>query len=186
MKEIIPAEVIEGKIFMLRGQKVMLDYDLASLYKVDTANLNKAVKRNIARFPADFMFRLTDDEFKLLRFHFGISKRSGRGGRRYLPYVFTEQGVAMLSSVLHSERAARVNVSIMRTFVRLREIISSNKELAGRLDELEKKYDAQFKIVFVAIRALIAPPYKPKKRIGFTAKENARLISTWPESGKVL
>lgn len=157
--------VIEKKILLLRSEKVMLDSDLAELYGVQTKELNRAVKRNLDRFPQDFMFQLSPDEIDSLRFHFGTSK--GRGGRRYLPYVFTEQGVAMLSSVLKSKRAVQVNIEIMRAFVRLREMIASNKELASRLNELEKKYDRQFKAVFDAIRELMAPTKTTVRRIGF-------------------
>jgi hypothetical protein len=167
MSSIIPIERIEKKVLFLRGEKVMLDSDLAELYEVTTFNLNKAVKRNLDRFPEDFMFQLRKEEFKALRFQTGMSKPSGRGGRRYLPYAFTEQGIAMLSSVLHSKRAVRVNIQIMRAFVRLREMIASNKELAKRLIELEKKYDAQFKVVFDAIRELMTPPTTQRRRIGF-------------------
>src|SRR3981081_3802281 len=123
---------IERRIFLVRGQKVMFDADLAALYRVPTKSLNLAVKRNVERFPEDFTFQLTDDEVAGLRFHFETSKR-GRGGRRYLPYAFTEQGVAMLSSVLRSSRAVQVNIAIMRTFVRLREMLLSNAELARKL-----------------------------------------------------
>lgn len=133
----MPIEVIEHKIFVIRGQKVMIDRDLAELYGVETFNLNKAVKRNIGRFPQDFMFQLTDEEWKSLILQIGISKE-GRGGRRFNPYVFTEQGVAMLSSVLKSERAIAVNVQIIRTFVKLREFAITHKELAARFNELEK------------------------------------------------
>ncbi|MDF0642745.1 MAG: ORF6N domain-containing protein [Nitrospira sp.] len=161
----VPVEHVEKKIFLLRGHKVMLDSDLAELYGVQTKELNRAVKRNLDRFPQDFMFQLSPDEIDGLRFHFGTSK--GRGGRRYVPYVFTEQGVAMLSSVLKSKRAVQVNIEIMRAFVRLREMVASNKELARRLNELEKKYDRQFKVVFDAIRELMAPPKTPIRRIGF-------------------
>ena len=156
---------VERRIFLVRGQKVMLDADLAELYRVPTKSLNLAVKRNAARFPGDFMFRLTDDEVAGLRFHFETSKRS-RGGRRYLPYAFTEQGVAMLSSVLRSSRAVQVNIAIMRTFVRLRELLLSNADLARKLAALENKYDVQFKVVFDAIRELMLPP-TPKRQIGF-------------------
>lgn len=149
---------------MIRGHKVMLDRDLAKLYGVETFNLNKAVRRNLDRFPDDFMFQLTDKEFQDLIFHFGISRW---GGTRKLPLVFTEQGVAMLSSVLKSKRAARVNVEIMRTFVKLRKILSSHAELAKKLEQLEKKYDSQFKGVFDAIRQLMTSPDPLKRRIGF-------------------
>ena len=157
---------IEQRIFLVRGQKVMLDADLAEIYRVPTKSLNLAVKRNADRFPEDFMFQLTDDEVVGLRFHFETSKR-GRGGRRYLPYAFTEQGVAMLSSVLRSSRAVQVNIAIMRTFVRLREMLLSNAELARKLAALENKYDAQFKVVFDAIRELTLPPDPPRRQIGF-------------------
>jgi hypothetical protein len=172
MKSAVAAEIIERKIYFIRGQKVMLDKDLAVLYGVTTGNLNKAVNRNIERFPTDFMFQITKDEAEGLIFQFGISKTSGRGGSRHLPYAFTEQGVAMLSSVLRSKRAIEVNVQIMRAFVKLREMIASNTELAKRLDELEKKYDAQFRVVFDAIRELMTPPEEDKRKIGFIAKES--------------
>jgi len=164
-RSIIPVERIESAIFLIRGQKVMLDQDLADLYSVATRVLVQAVKRNIERFPSDFMFRLTDQEFKDLRSQSVIS--STWGGRRYPPYAFTEQGVAMLSSVLKSQRAIQANIEIMRGFVRLRRMLAESAELARRLDELEKKYDAQFKLVFEAIRELMAPPESPKDRIGF-------------------
>jgi hypothetical protein len=172
MKAVIPMEVIEGKILLVRGRKVILDRDLAELYKVETFNLNKAVKRNIDRFPSDFMFQLTSEEADSLRFQIGMSKATGRGGRRYLPYVFTEQGVAMLSGVLNSKRAVQVNIAIMRAFVKLREMIASHKDLEKKLSELEKKFDGQFQIVFEAIRQLMVIEEKPKKKIGFIAREN--------------
>ena len=167
-KQLISQTVIERKIMMIRGHKVMLDKDLAELYGVKTKMLNRAVKRNIRRFPKDFMFRLTKQETNNLRFHFGTSSW---GGRRYLPYAFTEQGVAMLSSVLNSERAIEVNIEIMRTFVRLREMLSSHKDLERKLIALEKKYDEHFKVVFDAIRALMKETEKPKRKIGFDIKE---------------
>ena len=167
MSSIIPMKQIEKKILLLRGEKVMLDRDLAELYEVTTFNLNKAVKRNLSRFPEDFMFQLSEEESLALRFQIGMSKQTGRGGRRYVPYAFTEQGVAMLSSVLRSKRAVQVNIEIMRTFARLRQMIASNKDLARRLAELEKKYDRQFKVVFDTIRELMAPPKTPVRRIGF-------------------
>lgn len=166
MNSVVPAEQIERKIYLIRGHKVMLDSDLAELYEVPTRRLNEQVKRNITRFPADFMFQLTDKEADNLRSQIATSS-SAHGGRRYLPFVFTEQGVAMLSSVLNSERAVQVNIAIMRAFVKLREMIASHKDLARKLDSLEKKYDAQFKIVFDAIRELMKPPEKPKRKIGF-------------------
>ncbi len=170
-KSIIPKELIERTILLIRGHKVMLDKDLAELYSVTTSNLNKAVSRNIDRFPDDFMFRLSEEEFKNLKFHFGTSSW---GGTRKLPRAFTEQGVAMLSSVLHSKRAIQVNVEIMRTFVRLRQMLASNAELARKLATLEKKYDAQFKVVFDAIRSLMTPPGKSKSRIGFRSVKKSK------------
>ena len=164
---LIPAERIEHSILLLRGQKVLLDADLAELYGVETGQLVRAVKRNRDRFPDDFAFLLTRKEFTNLRCQIGISS-SAWGGRRTLPFAFTEQGVAMLSSVLNSPRAVAVNIDIMRAFVRLRQLLSSNADLARRLDELETKYDAQFKIVFDAIRQLMTPlPGPPKPPIGF-------------------
>jgi phage regulator Rha-like protein len=164
-KSLIPADRIEKAILLIRKQKVMLDADLADLYGVQTKFLVRAVKRNIDRFPADFMFQLSKEEFDDLRFHFGTS--SDWGGRRYPPYAFTEQGVAMLSSVLRSQRAVQVNIEIMRAFIRLRQMLASNAELARKLDELEKKYDAQFKEVFEAIRQLMTPPEPKRRSIGF-------------------
>jgi hypothetical protein len=169
MKALIPLEVIEQRIFLIRCQKVMLSTDLAGLYQVEARVLVQAVKRNIARFPQDFMFQLTEEEFSNLKSQIVIS--SWGGLRRARPYAFTEQGVAMLSSVLNSERAIKVNIEIMRAFVRLRQILASNKELAKRLDELEKKYDVQFKVVFDAIRQLMASPEPKRKHIGFLREE---------------
>ncbi|HOD97434.1 MAG TPA: ORF6N domain-containing protein [Syntrophales bacterium] len=169
MKSLVPVETIEKKILLIRDEKVMLDSSLAILYGVETREIVQAVKRNIGRFPDDFMFQLTAEEFDLLRSQSVISKPVGRGGRRYLPYAFTEQGVAMLSSVLKSERAIKVNIEIMRSFVNLRRMLSSNAELARNLAALEKKYDLQFKAVFDAIRQLMAPPVNPKRKIGFHA-----------------
>ena len=176
MKALVPIELIEKKILVIRGEKVMLDADLAELYGVETKMLMRAIKRNIDRFPADFMIQLDKEEFENLRFHFGTS--SQWGGRRYLPYAFTEQGVAMLSSVLNSERAVKVNIEIMRAFVKLREMIASHKGLAKRLAELEKKYDAQFKIVFDAIRQLMATPEPREKKIGFRVREKIARYGT--------
>src|SRR4029078_6894411 len=163
---LIADEKIEKTIYLIRGEKVMLDRDLASLYGVETGALNRAVKRNLQRFPPDFMFQLTTDESEFLRCQIGISK-TGRGGRRFLPYVFTEQGVAMLSSVLNSERAVLVNIGIMRAFVKLPQILASNTEISRRLNELESKYDKQFRVVFDAIRQLMATPARGRKEIGF-------------------
>jgi len=156
------------KIYFIRGQQVMLDSDLAEIYGVDTKAFNRAVKRNIDRFPEDFMFQLTFQEVTILRYQIGTSRSESWGGRRHLPYVFTEQGVAMLSGVLKSKTAVQANIAIMRTFVEVRRILISNSELATKLVELEKKYDSQFKAVFDAIRHLMqqpAPP--PKRKIGF-------------------
>jgi hypothetical protein len=171
---VVLPEQIQRRILLLRSQKVMLDVDLADLYGVETKTLNRAINRNIERFPEDFMFRLTPMEFEILRYHFGtsnsksqfVTSKKGRGGRRYRPYAFTEQGVAMLSSVLRSHRAVMVNLGIMRAFVKLRQMLVSHRSLARKLAEMEKRYDAQFKVVFDAIRELMAPPLKPRKRIG--------------------
>ena len=163
---------VERRIYLIRGQKVMLDTDLADLYGVETKALNRALKRNLDRFPDDFAFQLTSEEYEALRCQIGTSKafQSRRGGRRYLPFAFTEQGVAMLSSVLRSPRAIQVNIAIMRAFVRLRELLLSNVDLARKLAALEGKYDAQFKVVFDAIRRLMTPPPDPpRRRIGFNA-----------------
>lgn len=160
----VPAERIEKAILLVRGQKVILDKDLAVLYGVSTGILNRAVSRNLDRFPEDFMFRLRQEEFANLIFHFGISRW---GGTRTPPRAFTEQGIAMLSSVLRSRRAVRVNIEIMRAFVNLRQMLSSHAQLARKLDELEQRYDAQFKVVFDAIRELMQPVPIPGKRIGF-------------------
>jgi hypothetical protein len=154
-QSVVPVQRIERTIYLIRGQKVILDKDLAMLYQVSTKNLNKAVSRNLARFPEDFMFQLSKEEFNNLKFQFGTSSW---GGARKLPRAFTEQGVAMLSGVLRSKRAIAVNVEIMRAFVRLRQMLATNANLERRLNELEKKYDAQFKVVFDAIRQLMAPP----------------------------
>jgi hypothetical protein len=166
-QSLVPAERIDRAILVIRDQKVLLDADLANPYEVEVRALVQAVKRNLNRFPDDFMFQLTNEEFAVLRSQCATS--SGWGGRRYRPYAFTEQGVAMLSSVLRSERAVQVNVEIMRAFVRLRQLLSTHADLLRKLDALEKKYDAQFKVVFEAIRQLMAPPVQePKKgRIGF-------------------
>ena len=163
----IRAERIERAILQLRGERVMLDSDLADLYGVETRVLVQAVKRNGDRFPADFAFQLTEQEFTNLRSQIVISKTAGAGGRRYRPWVFTEQGVAMLSSVLHSDRAISVNIEIMRAFVRLRQLLASHTDLSKRLDELERKYDKQFAVVFDAIRQLMTPPAKPQNEIGY-------------------
>ena len=170
---LILAERIEKAIFFIRGEKVMLDSDLASLYDVETKAVNRAAKRNLTRFPSDFMFQLTTEELAALRCQIGTSKE-GRGGRRYRPYAFTEQGVAMLSSVLSSERAVLVNVEIMRAFVKLRRMLASNAELSRRFDELENKYDRKFKVVFDAIRQLMLPPLPGRKQIGFRSRSGTK------------
>ena len=166
MNALVPRERIEQTIIVIRGHNVMLDSDLAQLYGVRVERLNEAVKRNEDRFPSDFMFQLTKPEFEHLKSQIAISS-SKWGGRRHAPYAFTEQGVAMLSSVLRSKRAIQVNIAIMRAFVQLREMIASNKGLARRLNELEKKYDGQFRVVFEAIRELMAEPAPKSRRIGF-------------------
>jgi len=172
-------ENVAQLVFFVRGEKVMFDADLAKLYGVSTKALNQAMSRNKARFPEDFAFQLSREEFENLRSQI-VTTPSGRanlrsqivnsssyGGRRYLPYAFTEQGVAMLSSVLRSSRAVEVNVAIMRTFVQLRRLMDTNRDLARKIEALEKKYDEQFAVVFEAIKQLIAPPAPPKKQIGF-------------------
>ena len=168
MTSIIPIEIVEKKILFIRGHKVILDRDLADLYGVTTGNLNKAVSRNIERFPDDFMLQLTEDEFSDLKFHFG---RSSWGGTRKLPRAFTQEGIAMLSGVLKSERAIKVNVTIMRTFVKLREMISSSKEFSRKLDDLERKvssHDQAITGLIHAIRELAKPePVGKKGKIGF-------------------
>jgi hypothetical protein len=167
--ELIPLQRIQNTILMIRGQKVMLDNDLAELYRVETKQLVRAMKRNLDRFPLDFMFRLSKEEFANLRYHFGTSK-IGRGGRRYPPYAFTEHGAIMLASVLNSPKAVEASVYVVRAFVRLREIISSNSELARKLAELERKvagHDSDIKSLIAAIRQLMAPPKKPGRQIGF-------------------
>jgi ORF6N domain len=165
---LIPAERIERGILLIRGQKVMLDRDLAPLYRVATKVLIQAVKRNLLRFPDDFMFQLSADELEKWRSQIVTSNPSAKMGLRRRPYAFTEQGVAMLSSVLRSDRAILVNIEIMRAFVRMRQILAANADLARKLDALERKYDAQFRQVFEAIRELMAPPPEPKRgRFGF-------------------
>jgi len=165
-------ERIGSRILVIRGQKVMLDASLAGLYEVTTKALNQAVKRNLGRFPGDFMFQLTAEEATLLRSQ-SVTLKTGRGRhRKYQPYAFTEQGVTMLSSVLHSKRAVMVNIEIMRAFVQLRQMLSSHADLARKLAALERKYDAQFKSVFDAIRELMTPPEPPRKRrIGFISDD---------------
>jgi hypothetical protein len=168
---VVPVERIERAIFFLRGHKVMLSTHLAELYEVKPRALVQAVKRNIERFPPDFIFQLSKAEFKNLKSQIVTSNWGGL--RRAAPYALTEQGVAMLSSVLNSRRAVQVNIEIMRAFVRLREIMATHKELVRRLNKIEKKYDAQFKAVFDAIRQLMTTPEPKKRKIGFLVKERA-------------
>ena len=165
MQELIPQEVVENKIYMLRGHKVMIDKDLAKLYGVPTKRLNEQVRRNMKRFPGDFMFQLTKEESENLMCQFGISSW---GGTRKPPFAFTEQGVAMLSGVLHSKRAIQVNIQIMRAFIQLKRMLLTNAGLNRKIEDMEKKYDKQFAIVFQAIKQLLdPPPAKEKKIIGF-------------------
>jgi hypothetical protein len=167
MTNLIPHERIEQNILLLRGEKIMVSNHLAELYGVEVRALIQAVKRNAERFPADFMFQLSAREWKNLKSQFVISSW---GGSRTPPYAFTEQGVAMLSSVLHSPRAVQVNIGIMRAFVRLRQLLATNAGLSRQLAALEKKYDAQFKVVFDAIRQLMTPPETKRREIGFHVK----------------
>ncbi len=171
MQMVVQQDVIEGKIYMIRGHKVMLSTDLAELYDVQPKVLMQAVKRNVERFPEDFMFMLSNQEFANLKSQ--IVTSSWGGIRRANPYAFTEQGVAMLSSVLRSRRAVQVNIAIMRAFVKLREMLSSHKELARKLAGMEKKYDSQFKVVFDAIRQLMTTPEKTKVIKGFGKQRDA-------------
>ena len=177
-KEIVPVTQIAQSVHFLRGQRVLLDFDLAALYGVTTGNLNKAVKRNAERFAADFMFQLTTSEVEILRFQIGISSW---GGRRTPPYAFTEQGVAMLSSVLKSERAVKVNIAIMRAFVKLRAALETNRELAEKFAKLEEKvgkHDEEIAAIIDAIRQLMAPPKKPAREIGFHVRESSPRYGT--------
>ena len=181
MTKVIPVESIVSKIVFLRLEKVLLDRHLAELYGVETKQLKRAVRRNISRFPEDFMFQLTKEELDNLRSHFGTSSW---GGTRYLPLAFTEQGVAMLSSVLNSKRAIEVNIAIMRAFVHLRKMVASHAKLERKIAALEKRYDEQFKVVFDAIRALMTPPEKPRKKIGFHVKEKRTAYGRQRKSAK--
>ncbi len=167
---LIPLECIEQAIYLIRGQKVMLDRDLAALYGVPTKVLKQAVKRNIKRFPDDFMFMLDKEEFANWRSQF-VTSNSDRMGLRYAPMAFTEQGVAMLSGILNSERAVEVNIAIMRTFVKLRRMLETHATLARKLAEMEKKYDEQFRVVFDVLNELMTPPDSKPKSIGFHVKE---------------
>jgi hypothetical protein len=175
-KEIVPIERIAHLIFIFREQKVMLDSDLAELYRVSTGHVNRAVKRNTGRFPPDFMFQLSAEEVRSLKCQVGISK-PGRGGRRRSrPFMFTEQGIAMLSSVLNSERAVRVNIAVMRAFVKLRKTLDTDRELARKFSELEQrvgKHDEEIAAILEAIQQLMAPPENPGREIGFHVREKA-------------
>ena len=172
MSNLVSAEVIATKILIIRGKKVMLDNDLAMLYGVKTGRLNEQVKRNIRRFPEDFMFQLTKEEVLNLKSHFATSSW---GGVRKLPRVFTQEGVAMLSSVLNSERAIMVNIQIMRAFAQLRRMLLTNRDLKRKIEEMERKYNKQFAIVFQAIKQLLEPPpVKEKRIIGFRAYDESK------------
>jgi phage regulator Rha-like protein len=168
---LVPVERIEGRILIIRNEKVMLDSDLADLYEVESKYLIRSMKRNKARFPGDFMFQLTPEEFKILRCQFGTSSLSRWGGRRYPPYAFTEHGVAMLSGILNSPRAIQVNIEIMRAFTRLRKMLATHSDLEKKIHELEKKYDSQFRVVFEAIRELMSPSDPSSKgKIGYASE----------------
>jgi hypothetical protein len=175
--DLIPVDRIEAKILFLRGQKVMLDRDLAELYGVRTSILKRAVRRNAERFPEDFMFVLDTHEVADWRCQFGTSN-SDRQGLRHAPMAFTEQGVAMLATVLRSPRAIQVNIVIMRAFVRLRHLLATQTDLARKLDELEKKCDKQFRVVFDAMRQLMNPPEPPRRKIGFSVRERRAIYRT--------
>jgi len=166
---ILPAALISQKIYFLRGTRVMLDSDLAKLYGVTTKNLNKAVKRNATRFPSDFMFQLKPRERQILRFQAGTSSRTTHGGRRYLPFAFTEHGVAMLSSVLRSDRAVQVNIAIMRAFLQLHAMLATHEDLRRKIWEMEKRCDAKFHAVFATLRQMLETPIPPKRTIRFHA-----------------
>lgn len=167
---LIPQEVIASKILLIRGKKVMLDRDLAELYVVRVKHLKRQVRRNIERFPGDFMFQLSKDEVENWRRQFGTSNSGDRMGLRYPPYAFTDYGILMLSSVLKSNRAIQVNIQIMRFFIKMREILISYKDLQDKIEKMEKKYDKQFQVVFEAIKQLIKKDQEPKKSIGFHNK----------------
>jgi hypothetical protein len=168
----IPHELIERRIYLIRGQKVMLDSDLAELYQVQTKNLNKAVSRNLNRFPGDFMFQLTETEAKSLRFQFGTSNTEGRGGRRTLPYAFTEHGVVMLSAVLNSNRAIQMNIIIVRAFIKMRQLLSLHKDLSNKVDRLERNQKSQEIILTSVIKDIKQIKNPPLTRaIGFRLRD---------------
>ena len=173
---LIPLEIIERHIYLIRGQKVMFDFDLAGLYQAPTKALNQAVRRNLARFPDDFMFQLTRRELANWKSQIVTSNPGAKMGLRKSPLVFTEHGVAMLSSVLQSDRAVQVNIAIVRTFARLRQILATHKELGERLEAMEKKYDQQFKVVFDILAQLMEPPEPAKRTIGFVGPGRKALM----------
>jgi len=168
---LVSIPMVERRILLIRGQKVLLDSDLADLYGVETKRLNEAVKRNSERFPTDFMFKLTEEESQSLRSQFATLETSRGKHKKYLPYVFTEYGALMLANTLKSERAVQASIAIVRAFVQLRETLTTNKELAKKLNELEKKYNKQFVVVFNAIRQLMTPPKERPRKIGFNTEE---------------
>ena len=168
MSDVIPIESIANRIYLVRGAKVMLDSDLAELYDVPTRRLNEQVKRNLNRFPEDFMFQLTREEYQNLRSQFATSSDdSSHGGRRYAPLVFTEHGALMAASVLKSKRAVEVSIYVVRAFVQLRQMLATHKDLKKKIEKMESKYDEQFQVVFEAIRHLLEEDEKPKRKIGF-------------------
>jgi hypothetical protein len=169
-KQLVPVELIENKIYLIRGQKVILDKDLAQLYGVATFRFNEAVKRNLKRFPDDFMFQLTAEESASLISQIAISK-TGRGGRRTSPYVFTEHGAVMAANILHSDRAVQMSVFVVRAFIKLRQMLLGNKELRQELEEMKRQTNDRFHVVFETLDHLLAVEDKPKRKIGFTAKE---------------
>jgi hypothetical protein len=176
MKPAGSAQIIAQKIYLIRSRKVMLDSDLAELYGVTTKRLNEQVRRNAERFPDDFVFRLSSEETDILRSQNATSSLK-HGGRRYLPFVFTEHGALMAASVLNTPRAIEVSLYVVRAFVKLREMIASHKDISRRLNDLEKKYDGQFRVVFDAIRALVAEPKPKEKKIGFLVRESRALYN---------
>jgi len=182
MPDLIPVEQITDRIFLIRGTKVMLDKDLAELYEVEVRILKQAVRRNMDRFPSDFMFELNDEESRFLRSQSVILKRGEHSKYRF--FAFTEQGVAMLSSVLRSKRAIQVNIQIMRAFTRLREMLATHDDLRRKIEEMEKKYDENFAIVFEAIKELLKQEDEPRKKIGFTAREKQAKYATKPRKRK--
>ena len=173
-ESLIPIERIEQKIYVIRGERVILDSDLAAVYGVETKVLNQSVRRNLKRFPADFMFQVTKDEYTNLRSQIVTSSVDNYGGRRYLPYVFTEHGALMAANIINSERAVDASVQVVRAFVKMRNMLASNAELAKKIESMEKKYDSQFKSVFDAIKRLMLPPDKPKGSIGFVGKRHTK------------